>query len=275
MRPARLVVGQALLTAAVLVTGIAVTLTHDSGPTAVPVASGPILRLVQRAPQALADAASLKMSMTFHVSANGHDATVRGQLTYDVHDKTGEGTIDIPGGGQLRLIQSRRTIYAPIKSDQALIYQGKHFVALAVSAGGRSTQLPTGDSLTYLQLLAGANGKGLRYGEETIDGVSTTHYQVTVDIAEALSRVPTELRTTSADQLSTLGISSLPMDVWLDRQGVPRQLRIKMNLQGSTADFLIQFSPSDTPVSVRIPAASDVYRVTDITQFMTIAAGQN
>jgi hypothetical protein len=257
----------------VLCAGVVATVTHDNSTRGVPVAGGQVLRLVQRAPLQIDQAASVRMDMSLHISGDGVDGSVHVEAEFDPQSKVGEGSADA-AGHTLRYMQSADTLYAPIAEGQTLIYSGKHYVGLTIS-GGQSDQLTGSDGLGYLQLLAGAGGQVLRYETSTIDGVHVTRYHVNVDVAAALARTPEQLRSTYADQLSTLGLTTIPLDVWLDDQGSPRQLKLSLTAQGTTAEILIHLTPSDKPVHVELPSADDVYMASSAQEFAAIAYGVN
>lgn len=266
---------QAVVTALVLVAASVVAIIgKDAAPAAVPVAGGQVLRLVQRAPLTMDAAASIDMKLTIEASSGGRSSTGHAQARINPKTRVGQATVELPGGGEVTMLQSGRTLYAPIHEDQQLIYGGKHWVSLRVNGGAPTTSAST-SGLGYLQLLAGANGQVLSYGDEDVNGVTTTHYLVTVDVSEALESVPPRLRTASPEELSALGIEKLPMDIWLDAEDQVRRMRLELTAQGFEASVTIDMTPSDEAISVTIPPSDDVYKVTDAQQFAAIVAGMN
>jgi hypothetical protein len=262
------------MNAVVLFAGIvAVATAGGGGGTGVPVAGGQVLRLVQRSPLLLSQAESVRMDMTMKVSGNGASGSIRVRGDYDI--RTGLARITAEGSGlsSVHVVESRHILYAPIASSQVLVYGGKHWVSLTIDRA--QPQLTASGGVGYLQLFAGAPGQVMRVGHDTIAGVPTTHYRVTIDVASALSRMPAAMRTTSAAQLSAMGITTLPADVWLDEQGAARQLRVKLSIRGSTAEIRCRLSPSDTAVSIDVPAPADVYPVSTSQEFAAIARGTN
>jgi hypothetical protein len=266
---------QAVSIALVFLAACAVAvLGNGSGTTGVPVAGGQVLRLVQRAPLALENAASVEMNLKLEVSGGGQSNTGHVRGRFDPESGVGTATVDVPSGDDVTVIQSGQTLYAPIRADQVLIYGGSHWVAFRI--GGKTPPMSTtATGQGYLQLLAGANGEVLSYGDEDIDGVDTTHYKVTIDVAEALRATPARLRTTTPEELSASGVDELPLDVWLDADGGLRRMQMKLAAQGTTVSITIDMTPSDQSIAVKIPASDDLYQVTDGQQFMAIATGGN
>jgi hypothetical protein len=253
---------------------VVAVLGNGSGTTGVPVAGGQVLRLVQRAPLALEDAASVEMNLTLELSSEGQSNTGHVHGRFDPETGIGQATIEVPSGDDVTVTQSGSTLYAPIHEDQVLIYGGSHWVALRL-AGNRPPVSTTATGQSYLQLLAGANGQVLSYGDEDIDGVDTTHYKVTINVADALRSTPARLRTTTPEELTAFGIDELPLDVWLDEDGQLRRMQLKLSAQGTTVSITIDMTPSDEPIAVSVPASDDLYEVTDGLQFMSIATGTN
>ena len=100
-------------------------------------------------------------------------------------------------------------------------------------------------------------------GVEDVRGVSTTHYKFTIDLQKALADAPESFRKALSGAVSQLGTSTLPGEVWLDGEGLPRRFAYDMSLPGGTgAPAAVHFSMDlfdfGQPVQVSIPADSDV-----------------
>ena len=123
-------------------------------------------------------------------------------------------------------------------------------------------------------------------GVEPIDGADTTHYQVTVDVAGALSsfanaiadqerkQVETTLPAVEA-KLKAAGLERIPFDVWVDGDGFVKRMRASVDLsalepQGPAPAVSITMTLSDVgqPVDVRPPPAG---QVTDLSDLMAAA----
>lgn len=251
---------------------VAVFVVPSGGTAPVPLASAAVLRLVRQAPAALNDAVAIHFDMRVDVSGNGQSFTGGANLDMDPRKRIAVGTADIPGVGSIHLEQIGRTAYGPIQADQVALYNA-HWVA--VTAEGPLPSTTTGaNGLGYLQLLAGADGAVLSFGHETVNGIDTTHYKVTLDLAAAINRVPRNLRTADASGLAQLGIDTLPIDVWLDGDGSPRQMKVELKIQGVSMKMQMDFRPSNDPVTVTAPRPDDVYRVPDVSQWASVVAGR-
>jgi lipoprotein LprG len=94
--------------------------------------------------------------------------------------------------------------------------------------------------------------KGLKkVGTETVNGVETTHYAVTIDTAAAV-------RASGGDtsKLKSAGVpNTAKVDIWIDSEQRPAQVKMTM---GSLADINLTFSHWGEDVNVTAPPANQV-----------------
>jgi hypothetical protein len=134
--------------------------------------------------------------------------------------------------------------------------------------------LPSGGSnptqfLTYLKA-AGADTQQL--GSQTIRGVATTHYAVTVNLNNYAQRVPTAERAAARRSIqrliSTIGSNTLHMQIWVDDHDFARRLYLsfpecvaQQHLRlGMTMD-LFDFG---TTATVSLPSDAQSYDITSL-----------
>jgi hypothetical protein len=222
-------------------------------------ASPQALRLIQQAPAALDSYPALSMTMTMSVSGNGRqgDVNMTGSGTPD--GRTAVFTMSMPSlGTYVDMDQVGNRLYARRSGAQ-------HWLACSINAAA-STPSSTGtDGLSYLRLMAGATGTVRVVGHATIDRVKTTRYRVNVDIAQAAqtaaARGGTSLAQDKVDQLKQLGISTLPIDAWLDQQNALRQFALSMHFQGFSMSMKMRLRGSNTVPTVTAPSPADVTHV--------------
>jgi lipoprotein LprG len=120
---------------------------------------------------------------------------------------------------------------------------------LAKSFAGTTDQM---DPLKSIKAMESAVRSSERVGTQTIDGVSTDHYKLTVDTAallgDRLKDIPAETRA----QLKLP--KTLTYDLWLDKQHLLR--RTSFDMMGS--HFEATMSKWGEPVKIEAPAASQV-----------------
>ena len=90
-----------------------------------------------------------------------------------------------------------------------------------------------------------------KVGSETIDGVSTTHYSMSVDVAKLTSSESTKA-------LTALGITSVPTNIWLDSHGRAVRVSEALAFRGQRITTTIDLTKYNVPVSISPPPASQI-----------------
>ena len=72
-------------------------------------------------------------------------------------------------------------------------------------------------------------------GQETVNGVATTHYEGTVSLQESLSHYSEALRAQMKPLMEKAGFTASDLDVWLDNKGLVR--RVKTVAEGGKGSF--------------------------------------
>ena len=104
---------------------------------------------------------------------------------------------------------------------------------------GTSNRRSPASYTQYLEYLRGASKDGVdTVGTELIDGVVTTHLKAEIDVPTAIEKIKRQLATAAPDYRSELVASmksllrskSLPIEVWIDADGVVHKITIQMSL---------------------------------------------
>jgi hypothetical protein len=118
------------------------------------------------------------------------------------------------------------------------------------------------------QLLA--SSKTQKVGTDTIDGEQMTHYTTSVDPSSKLDGLPAAERAQVRKALSRLGMQSVPIDVWVDGQGLLRRMRMSLGfgqaLQGASMTMTLDLHDFGTTVDVTAPPADEVFDATSLVQ---------
>ncbi|MGW1375474.1 hypothetical protein ACWD6P_14515 [Streptomyces sp. NPDC002446] len=102
-----------------------------------------------------------------------------------------------------------------------------------------------------------------KIGEETVDGVRTTHYAGTVEVTDLLTRRPgksalnAERRKNVVEQYKQLGVSSLKLDMWVGPDDRMVKFRERAQANRGPLDVTIRFFDVNKPVTVQAPPASE------------------
>jgi hypothetical protein len=153
---------------------------------------------------------------------------------------------------------------------------------MAAMAGGDSAFGGTGngfgaagDPAAYLDYLRGAADDVKDLGTEVIGGVKTRHLQATITPERALDEAPASDRDRVRDALESSGLGDamstpMPVDVWVDDDGLVRRTQMTMNfgdaLAGSPfgSSLAVQVDFSDFGKEVHIDAPKDAYDLTNM-----------
>lgn len=107
-------------------------------------------------------------------------------------------------------------------------------------------------------------------GVETIDGVETKHFEVTVDLAAALGALP------QADIDPTVPDIDLPdidlpdtvvYDVWVTADNQLRRVSFDTDIAGQSIAMQLDMTTSDEPSGIELPAESEVFDLTGLLGF--------
>jgi hypothetical protein len=131
----------------------------------------------------------------------------------------------------------------------AAIPSGKTWMKLDLEKLGRSqgvdfsALLSQNPTQTFTQLQASRNVT--KVGEETIDGVDTTHYRGRLDL-------------TKLKQLQ--GATAQPYDVWIGNDdGYVHRMKLGYSVNGQSMSMTMDFSDFGKGVIVAVPSQSDTF----------------
>lgn len=266
--------------------------TPQAPPSAAQSGSAEGLAAVLAAPDQAGEVDSFKMdfSMTMSgLSGLGEGDQIPGVSGDSMEFAGGTAEIDVAGekahivmnimmAGEMEMIQDGTTVYMRAPFLTGFLGTDKPWVKIdgsemsaeefATASGGQ------GDPSEMLQSLRGA-GSVTEVGTEVIDGVDTTHYRAEIDLAAALENVPEDQRAeaeATMSQLEEMGMTSVPTDVWIDGDGLPRRMIMAFEIDPSqmgipssdggstpiTMEMVFNFSAFGEPVEISIPPASQV-----------------
>lgn len=252
------------LAAALAIAGIAIALlapNHGNTP----------LDPVAEAADTTAAAGSAEFGMSGNVSVAGQSIPISGSGAVDMRNRAMRMDISfpIPGAGQLQMeeLLTGTTIYMHLPSQLASrMPGGKTWMKVDLAALGKaqgvdmkqlmqSNQSNPTDMLQALKTV----GSSRVVGHEDIGGVATTHYSANIDLSKAASRIADKQTVASLKQLySQAGISSFPIDVWVDRVGRVRRESMNLTTNQFSMQMTIEFTRFGVPVDVTPPSSDQV-----------------
>lgn len=213
--------------------------------------------------------ASTSSSTTVQFDAT---ATVKGTPMGDV-TITATGAADFPKSMAQVTGQAMGLAFTAVTDGndvyvQSLILGGDWY---SVDTQGHGTAAlfsqPFTDPATAFALIRDSSDNVETVGQETVRGVATMHYKATVNAAKAAAVVGAGVQPSKAGKLSDLGLSTAPVDVWVDGQGRIAQLSFAYAGSGASSSssgfasggtLTLNFTNYGQPVNVTIPPASSV-----------------
>lgn len=172
----------------------------------------------------------------------------------------------------LTMIQDGDTVYLRSPLYQAMGATTKEWVSLDAAAMGADS--PAGqqkDPQEFLKFLKNSGSDVTEEGEEELRGVPTTHLSTVLDLRTIMEEAPDEDKAEMEDALADLGegFSEIPMDVWVDADGLVRKMVMVFDLSSSgdtdlgdaSITLTMEMFDFGEPLDIEVPDAADVEAV--------------
>src|SRR5262245_54575260 len=237
--------------------------------------------------QAVYEAETVHQELEMKVNAAGESFSFSAVADVDNANQTADMTMALGAlGGGMRMLMDEGVVYMQsptfqdVPTDWVRIDPSKLTPEQAAQVGGFGAG--TTDPAAYAGLFAGVFDVKAA-GEEEIGGVSTVHYEGTIDLSKVMQNFgdvvgqdvdPATRKQLKAavEQFEALGIDDkIPFDIWIDEQDLPRRMKISMDFgdlvpgQGeATMEMTVDYSKFGEPVEVTVPPESEVTDLTDV-----------
>jgi hypothetical protein len=230
------------------------------------------LAYVKKAASKTADLTSEHMVLTGKMSVSGRTISIDGNGDYANKPLKGTFELSIAAMGHniaLHEVLDGTTVYVSSPQLLSMLPDGKTWIKADLADLGKSVGMDYSSALSQSpsdmmrQLLAAGTVKSL--GTETIDGVETTHYQLTnLD----LSKLP------MGSKLEQLAPKYGPIDVWIgnaDGYVYRESLSLSASVSGKNGSLTMSadFSKFNEDVTVDVPADSDTLDASTILHGMS------
>jgi hypothetical protein len=188
-------------------------------------------------------------------------------------DKSDLPDFDDPAGWKVEIVQDGKVGYIRLPAIDGQLPEGKTWVrgtAGDVKAGGfdlkKLDSFTQNDPRDVLEALRGLSGDIETVGSEELRGVETTHYRALLDPAQLVR----EATATNADAVSILdrlsqtGVDEVPLDVWIDGNGLVRKLALDVDVpeetsgQGGSLSLAFELWDYGERVEIDVPPAARV-----------------
>jgi hypothetical protein len=244
-----------------------VLLGGPSGPSAADAAT-----IVRATSHRAASVGSSNVSIDMTMSVEGHSIHATGTGGFDYRRRTGSFSLTMPEVGQMQEVVTPRALYMRLP-DRLLGALGTdrpwmkvRFSAMKAAGVDMSKLMnanPGGDPTAMLRMLSNVQAVQ-QDGTEDVRGVHTTRYAVS---ATMLDMMRAEGLTGAIDSMKLppgFADSRINMVVSVDKSGLPRRMRMSMDLAGmGSMTMTMELFDFGAPIDVTIPPPSIV---TDISR---------
>lgn len=231
---------------------------------------------------------------TMELPSTARKVTFRGTGAYDPNGRRGRLELDLsdlnqvlgPEGspynfGHVQMIMAGTSMYMRIPFLKQAEPSLKPWIKIDLERAGQAQGLDFssflqfgqgGDPTQTLQYLRAA-GKVEKVGGEQVRGVATTHYKAIVDLRKVADKAPAKDRDAlrrSIDRLITItGQKTLPVEIWIDRDGLVRResSRQQLLVQSEKTQLASTMELYDfgAPVAAPVPSKSIVTDLSGLT----------
>lgn len=215
-----------------------------------------------------ADYSTPNSSLTFSAQGEGEMnwRTDRGHVTL---------TTSVAGHAiTVETITDADTIYLRSSGPNEELPPGKEWVGVEPFLGHDPDSALAGsaDAGEVLRSLEAAGGDVEDLGEETVRGVSTTHYRGSIDLDRLEQKLRNEGKADVAKLVSRAYESetSIPVEVWIDQDGIVRRIREVLPIgdgdggTGLTMDMQIELYDFGAEPDISLPPADTVFDATPL-----------
>lgn len=215
------------------------------------------------ASQKTATVDSYKVDLTLGGAGEAH-GTIQVRLRPDLAvnatlDRASFGGVSLPGG--VRAVLVGNDMYAKLPPQLGQLTGGKPWVRFPISRAGSGINV---DQLVKQanpadQMKVFTDSKDVRrVGEDTIDGVTTTHYKGTISPREAIARLDPKERGSLDGLYGRAGDRPVGFDLWVDGENLPRKLVSTFGAPDGRVDSTMIFSDYNRRFTVSAPPSDQV-----------------
>jgi hypothetical protein len=177
---------------------------------------------------------SAKVVMTMSAEATGSEAfamTGTGIGVFNNDDGSGRMDFTIEVEGEQADFES--VFVMPVMYMRSSVFagelpDGKSWMKIDLLRAGKElgfdmNALTGSKPMDSLAALGSTSGDIEEVGVETVRGVSATHYRAEIDFEKAAAEGPKEFRESMSRLVELTGMSTVPVEVWIDDEGLVRR----------------------------------------------------
>jgi hypothetical protein len=227
--------------------------------------------------------AGYKLIMSMHDVVAGKTIDISGTGGFNLKPREGSLLMNLSADGQsfpIQIVIAHDTIYEQLPSQiTSQLPGGRPWISINLRQLSSAMNLPALGSLMssnssmsdpsqYMNYLKSA-ASVTNLGQETIDGVQTTHYSAQLKLSKLTDAVPPALRQSMAQMVRTLEqrfhASYQPINVWIDQSNLIRKIQMTIDEsvggQSVTSQITEQFTAYGTQPAPSVPPAGQTTNV--------------
>jgi len=147
---------------------------------------------------------------------------------------------------------------------------------LGADVDGFDLGLGANDPTKVLEALRGVSDEVELVGEEEVRGVETSRYRVVIDLDKAVEAMPEEARAGYREEMAELGVSDLPLDVWIGDDGLVYRMSLDLvEMAGDAAseedldglqegEMVLELYDYGADIQIEVPDPSEVTPFVDV-----------
>jgi hypothetical protein len=208
----------------------------------------------------------------YAITANGwfDNKDHNGEMTMDMSQVPGISAL--PGNGQMQMVLLYPTVYMNMPFLAGKLPEGKTWMKLDITKLAQAegvnissfSSMEQSDPTQYLSYLRASAGSVVKLGQQTVDGVSTTHYSATLQLSRILEHLSGATQAAVKSMIEKLGSSAtIPAEVWIDAQGRVRRMQLLVSdlpgAAGASMSITADFTSYGPAPAIVAPPASEVF----------------
>lgn len=258
----------AIAATVIVVLGVAAAATTLGSSKGTPVSNAQLVSLVRSASHAFERVPSTTYRMTIDVSGQGHHVSLL--MSGVTVTRTHASTFEMKGPGlDEGIIATHGIGYVQVPPAAVASNHGKGWLAVrSLKPTPEQRRLADSGPAGMLKALAVVGGTITNEGVHDVLGVPTTEYSFRADFLRVLGPTFSQFIGPDANaRLKLLGFDRLPMKLWLDRNGLPREMSLGFSFRGVSMQEVAYMTPSNSIPTITAPPASDVRMVKSVARF--------
>ena len=228
-----------------------------------------VLSVVQAASTSTAAQPTLHATMTMRVTGSGIEITTKADTLIDQVRKVSTGSVTVPTLGALQIVSANGVVYFQLPGARTDA-SGHHWLSFRGPQGAAA--LGEQDPLSLLKAFGDPKDVS-RIGTDSIHGVQTTHYRITLDPSRLQALVAKSGTGFNVPPGVLDQLKNADLQLWIDGKHLVRRMDMALDIKQISMRMRMELSDYGQPVEVHRPADSDVSQLASPMQLGQVLGG--